>query len=571
MSWTKSGTVSLTNNSKIVYGSGTTWAAGGKARAGDVFVAPSGALYEVESIESNTELHLVNNYLGATASGQTYALIHTGLLPAELAVGLSDLQSKYLATIAQLYDWETSTADTVPITNPATGVTTNVKPLVRFLASLGDASADARFQSLLVDKNSADVRAVVRNNNAAASVSKTVALTLHGTDTVGTHKEAATLFVTPMENDYINTSLSLLLRSGDAVVERAKFQSNDIYWFSRAPSESYGRPQLTIGGGDGGLFEFSDSIGGHSIVYRDKNSNSLVIDGRSANSNVRIQSAGEGSVIFNAAGVDRVLVNPSGQVVPLADNAQSMGNASNRWSVVYAGSGSINTSDARLKTPIEALSVAELAAAQQLAAEVGTFRFLESVAEKGDAARMHIGLTVQRAIEIMEGEGLNPFAYGFVCHDQWDDQVREVETDADDPEGVAREVEVQRTAPRLVERRKVEVIDGRPVLVTTTEEVDTPVFEALEVTDEAGCVVMIPDQPATEAVLDEEGNERRPAMEATWKPMTHQVPVMETVTRYYKTVIDQPAGDRYSFRYDELAMFICRGFADRLAALEAAQ
>lgn len=129
MSWTKSGKVSLTNGSAAVYGAGTAWVSGGKARAGDVFMAPGGALYEVASVESNTQLTLSSAYLGSTTSGQAYALIHTGLLPSELATSLSDLQSKYLTTVSQLWEWETSNAATVPLTNPATGVTSNVKPI----------------------------------------------------------------------------------------------------------------------------------------------------------------------------------------------------------------------------------------------------------------------------------------------------------------------------------------------------------------------------------------------------------------------------------------------------------
>ena len=86
------------------------------------------------SIQSNTQLTLASLYLGVTASAQSYAMIHTGLLPAELAVELSDLQSKYLTTISQLFGWETSSADTVPMTNPATGFIAEVMPLLRFLA-----------------------------------------------------------------------------------------------------------------------------------------------------------------------------------------------------------------------------------------------------------------------------------------------------------------------------------------------------------------------------------------------------------------------------------------------------
>lgn len=102
------------------------------------------------------------------------------------------------------------------------------------------------------------------------------------------------------------------------------------------------------------------------------------------------------------------------------DNARSLGTASMRWSVVYAGTGAINTSDARDKTAVRALLASEIAAAQQLASEIGAYKFLAAVEEKGDAAREHAGMTVQRAIEVMQQHGLSPFNYGFICYDEWD-------------------------------------------------------------------------------------------------------------------------------------------------------
>ena len=153
MAWTRTGTISLTNGQVKVYGSGTPWVSNGKTRPGDALLAPDGKVYEIASIESNTELTLTDAYLGATASGQAYKIQHLGLLPAELAVGISDLQSKYLTTIAQLYEWETSEAATVPITNPATGETVNVKPLKRFLSALGDGSMAGSFTDLVASGN----------------------------------------------------------------------------------------------------------------------------------------------------------------------------------------------------------------------------------------------------------------------------------------------------------------------------------------------------------------------------------------------------------------------------------
>ena len=103
------------------------------------------------------------------------------------------------------------------------------------------------------------------------------------------------------------------------------------------------------------------------------------------------------------------------------DNVQTLGTAAKRWSTVYAGTGAINTSDAREKTEVSMFTAAEINAAKQLSKEIGTYKFLAAIAAKGEAARIHIGMTVQRAVEIMQANGLDPFGYGFICHDAWGD------------------------------------------------------------------------------------------------------------------------------------------------------
>lgn len=128
---------------------------------------------------------------------------------------------------------------------------------------------------------------------------------------------------------------------------------------------------------------------------------------------------------FAAAGARAFLMGAS-WFLPWEDNAKTLGGSGNRWSTVYAATGTINTSDAREKTPVEPMSSAEIEAAKGLAREIGTFRWLASIESKGDNARFHVGLTVQRAIEIMESHDLDPFSYGFMCFDEWEaDEDRE--------------------------------------------------------------------------------------------------------------------------------------------------
>lgn len=104
---------------------------------------------------------------------------------------------------------------------------------------------------------------------------------------------------------------------------------------------------------------------------------------------------------------------------PSTDNARALGTAALRWSVVYAGTGTINTSDARDKTPVRALEGSELSASLALARELGIYQWLAVLEDEGDAARLHSGVTSQRVEEVMAAHGLDAERYGFFCYDQW--------------------------------------------------------------------------------------------------------------------------------------------------------
>ncbi len=114
-------------------------------------------------------------------------------------------------------------------------------------------------------------------------------------------------------------------------------------------------------------------------------------------------------------------VKSTGLLMPAADNTYDIGRASERPKQLWAVAGTINTSDGREKTLVRPFTAAEIAAASELGREIGVYQWLAMIAEKGEAARQHIGMTVQRAIEILRSHGLDPFAYGFICYDQWDE------------------------------------------------------------------------------------------------------------------------------------------------------
>jgi hypothetical protein len=121
----------------------------------------------------------------------------------------------------------------------------------------------------------------------------------------------------------------------------------------------------------------------------------------------------------------------SGPVVAGADNVQTFGSASLRWSEIYAGNGAINTSDAREKFQPRELTPQELACASDLALLPRIYQWNDAVELKGaEAARLHCSPVVQDVIAAMQAHGLNPFRYGFVCYDQWGElpEIRDEET-----------------------------------------------------------------------------------------------------------------------------------------------
>ena len=73
MSQYKTGTATVTNNSPTVTGTNTLWLA--NVTAGDSFtVAGDGVVYDVASVDTDTQVTLSVNYAGATAAGAVYAI-----------------------------------------------------------------------------------------------------------------------------------------------------------------------------------------------------------------------------------------------------------------------------------------------------------------------------------------------------------------------------------------------------------------------------------------------------------------------------------------------------------------
>ena len=103
---------------------------------------------------------------------------------------------------------------------------------------------------------------------------------------------------------------------------------------------------------------------------------------------------------------------------PTGSDNTDLGIADLRWKEVFATTGTINTSDERLKGNITAIPDDVLDAW----GEVGwyQYQFKDAIAEKGESARLHTGAIAQRINSVFESHGLDASRYGLLCYDEWD-------------------------------------------------------------------------------------------------------------------------------------------------------
>ncbi|HGE4461236.1 TPA: hypothetical protein ACGK5F_004708, partial [Escherichia coli] len=109
--------------------------------------------------------------------------------------------------------------------------------------------------------------------------------------------------------------------------------------------------------------------------------------------------------IGHADGTDWWLADAN-KIAPVDDNVKAIGQPSNRCSVIYAGTGSINTSDETLKTRYDILN-AERNAAIEIKSVIYKFKFNDSINHKGiESSRYHFGVGAQTVGDILRKHGL---------------------------------------------------------------------------------------------------------------------------------------------------------------------
>jgi hypothetical protein len=152
-------------------------------------------------------------------------------------------------------------------------------------------------------------------------------------------------------------------------------------------------------------------------------SGTLLVRTTTSPSGIGVKLSNGGSVGDGRSGVYFGLngVYPSVDLA-LSDNDRDLGAAIYRWDDVYATNGTIQTSDQNEKQDIEALSEAEQRVAVAAKGLLRKFRWIDSVEEKGDDARIHFGIIAQDLQAAFEAEGLDAGRYAMFINSTWTDE-----------------------------------------------------------------------------------------------------------------------------------------------------
>ncbi|WP_242095503.1 tail fiber domain-containing protein [Sphingomonas sp. CROZ-RG-20F-R02-07] len=261
-------------------------------------------------------------------------------------------------------------------------------------------------------------------------------------------------------------------------------------------------------------------------------------------------------------------VDGAGNIQPgTTDNTASIGTASNRYSTVFAGTNTINTSDKTLKTVRSTtLTNQERAWAKSIA--VVAYQFNDAIAEKGvGGARMHWGVLAQDVYQAGLDAGIaDPMHYAFLCRDPLTVHRQEIET-------VPTRVPAMETVQEP--QTTIEMIDGRAVQRVVIVPVERQIVDSFPVFDESGNPLtrieqpFVAGSPAAAEVRDDAGEVVQAAVAAVPEipevrvPIVHDVPRLIDSTAEVARDITEPVLDdhgapvmRWGIRYTELLMFL---------------
>lgn len=179
----------------------------------------------------------------------------------------------------------------------------------------------------------------------------------------------------------------------------------------------------------------------------------------------------------------KVVLSPNTKsFYPATTGDTNLGGSSYAWNNTYLAVAPTITSDANYKQDVSPLPEAVLDAWGDV--NLVVFRYIDAVQAKGDAARIHSGVIAQQVVAAFAAHGLDAYAYGLLCYDEWPEEPEQV--------SISRELVRHATfeqvlvAAAVVERAQVKpaVLDNDGNILEPAEYADIEV-RAAEYTDGA--------------------------------------------------------------------------------------
>lgn len=528
--WYMQGSVTVTNGQRLVTGAGTDFVS--NVLAGQGFVGPDGRVNEVEQVVSATQLLLRTAYLSATAAGAPYAIFPTQSLAKDLVERIGELIGSF-ATARDTFG-----AGLIPDGNPAS-------PAMRFIddqdtgwrrygdnimsfvtggadrlvignngVAIGGPNNDGK-GALLVQGNDQATAALADGGAHGASIFLRAIGTGSGDGgalLLGTTFGEGTPFAAikgAVSNGNTRTMGDIIFASraevtDAALTERARLTAAGALGLGANPlwqctvkgvGQSSAAP-VDAGAKGGSLYLQSDSLiggsGGALLLgaINDKPFGAIkgFLTNGGSNTTGDIILSTRNSADDNAL-TPRWSWTAAGHYRPYVDNAYDIASASERVRVIYAATGTINTSDARNKQQIGAIPADWLDAWGDV--RHVRFKFKDSVAEKGEQARWHVGYIAQEIRDAFEARNLDATVIGLLCHNEWSKETG--------PEYVT-EMRTKRTPRAIPSAGGLLDASGHPLVTWTYDETTEPVEVATGktiVTREAGDLWSIrPDECA---------------------------------------------------------------------------
>ena len=279
--------------------------------------------------------------------------------------------------------------------------------------------------------------------------SKKFETTSTGIDVTGTLTcDGLTVDATPVRFNATAPMLNFMETGVADSNHRIRQNAGNFYIQKLSDDEGTATDRLIIDGGSGTLLVNKSSSGGNSTGFESRSTGDTLItrdggrslylnrksddgeiiafykDGSSAGS---IGSRGGPGLFINSQSGDLALSRSSNERLymgntafyPVFDNSFDLGGSGNRYDDIYATNGTIQTSDFNEKQDIASLTATEMLVGKRISALFKTFRWKDSVAEKGDNARTHTGVIAQDVQAAFTAEGLDAGDYALFISSTW--------------------------------------------------------------------------------------------------------------------------------------------------------